>query len=239
LRARLADVGQQKHGPHEVLGGLAHVAGGLDGFQRFGQCWLVFQALEVLGIEVLVQQRQRLGQGPLVVAHQRREALRSEREPGDPRQQALTRGRGRGGRGVGCVRRAFVVGVVQLEDPGVEPAPASDGLGQHLVPPADERCEILPRCAVRGAEGLSGSRPGGRPEGPPIPLRHRLRLQQHAAKVTVERTDIQGRAGRGRCGQFVEQRLQVGDLGVGKITHECGVRAASCGRGVGLRGAGR
>jgi len=92
---RPADVGQQQHGAHDVLGRLGHVGGRLHLGKRLRQRRLVLQPFEVVALEVLVQQRQRLGQGTLVVAQQGREALDRQREAGDPGQQALAHGRDR------------------------------------------------------------------------------------------------------------------------------------------------
>jgi len=233
-RQRPADVGQQQDRSHHVLGRFGHVGRRLHLGKRLRQCRLLFQSFEIVGLEVLVQQRQRLGQGTLVVAQQGREALDRQREAGHPGQQAPAYRRGRGfGVAIGVVARgggrAARCGahLVELEEPGVEPAPARNGLVQHRVAPPGQRGDLGERVGLAGGLG---------PPRPPVALGHRLRLQQHAAEVAVQRAGVQRRLGRGRRSPFVEQRLQAGDLDVGKITHRCGAHALSCARGVGPRG---
>jgi hypothetical protein len=225
LRARPADIGQQQHGAHQVVGDLGQVAGRLEVFERSGERRLVFESFQVLGLEVLVQQRQRLGQRGGLQAHEPGKTLGGQREPGHPRLGACARAGG------------FVV---QLEQPRIEPAARGDRFGKHRVPLLHER-RRFEQSARRTATG-SGRRGaagfGIEDRAQPVRRRHRLGLQQGAAQQAVDRADVQRRAAIAVAtaadiavamaiaaaalrltGQFVEQFREPADFPVGKITH--------------------
>jgi len=186
---RLRDVGDQHHAAHQVLHRLGQVVGRLQrvdhGQQRVG-------VFEVVALEVQVQQRQRLHQRRVVAGHQPRKAVLRRGEAGDPRED-------------GFRRHGFLV---ELEDPGVEPVAPGDGLRQLGVAALHQRLQLggveagrqRPRIDVDHAR-------------PPLRRQHRLRLQQHAAQVAVERAHVQRLQRRGHA---VEQRLQTLDVVFGQ-----------------------
>ena len=203
LRAgqRPADVGQQQRRLHQAFDRLAQVGRRLQRLDLGQQLVCVFQ---VVGREVAVQQRERLGQRLRVARHQARKVFERGREAGDPRVH-----------GVDLRRRAVVEPVfvvfagffTQLEHPGVEPLAAIDRVVQFGVAAQHQRVQAgrvetrRQRAAVHVGD-----------EGHPARHRHPFRLQQHAAQKAVEHAHVERFQRRGHA---VEQRLQFFELAFG------------------------
>ena len=132
---------------------------------------------QVVGLEVPVQQGERLGEGGGLMLHQRGEQLHRGREAGHPRVDG-------GGVAGGIVlvvevmpgRVVVFAFAVQLEHPGVEPLPARDGVVELGMAAQRERmqpCGVEPlrRCAPVDVEHVR----------PPAAVGHAGRLHQHAA----------------------------------------------------------
>ena len=145
-------VGDQHQRAHDVLHRFAQVGRRLQGFdhriQRLG-------VVQIFGLEVHVQQGQRLDELGVGQRHQCREGVHRRGKAGHPRQHAL---RGR------CL-------VVELVNPGVEPVAPADGLRQLGV--------AAPHQAVQLFERRAGGRRAAVEIGDelqPALGRHRLRL---------------------------------------------------------------
>jgi len=179
---RAAHVGQQQHRPHQVFGSLRQVGRRLGGGQRRGELGFVFQPFEVFGVEVQVQQRQRLGQRFGVALHQAGKVLAGQREAGNPRQHGVAQQVGLGGVtgfiGVTGGRRR---GVVRRKDPRVEPAPRADRFVQRGMAAAQQRQRGRPARQWPGGAGGSAAAGFGLHQRQPVCLGNALRLQQHAA----------------------------------------------------------
>ena len=203
---RPAHVGQQQDRAHQFLDRLAQVGGR---HQRFDLGEQVVGVFEVIGGKVAVQQRERFGEQLGVERHQPREILLRSREARHPGVDGVD------GRWLRVVAVSVVsveldlAGIVarrlvELEHPRVEPLALGDRRVQFGM--AAKHHRIQPRSVEarrqRAAIGIGDV-------GQPLPDRHRLGLQQHAAQVAVEHARVERFQWRGHG---IEQGLQLVEL---------------------------
>ncbi len=200
---RPTDVGQQQGGANQFLDGNRQV---LRRLQRLDRQQDVVGVFEIVGVEVAVQQHQRIVERRPGPAHQPGESIERADKTGHPGVDSIDLGR----RSIGFVGLVIIPTIafdIELENPGIEPLAAPDGSFELGMATTDQRLQHR-AVETRGQRGAAFD--VGHP-GQPAAFGDTRRLHQQAAQKTVEHAGIE-RFQRWR--HAVEQRLQLLELGV-------------------------